>query len=312
MSVSKLEVALAKLRDFRPSLEKVVRRLTEYERMVERREQEQLILLCAQFANALEEAGRMAELRRRNSLLLRMTRPDSQLAEYRRRIISHIIRYQRGSPEIYDCEFGSEPESGFAPIGSLFSPHAVENALDDCRRLEQLGWEDGDWGIDLLDKQLWNLKRKAQKYHLWGIHIIMTCYRAHRPELGDRDLFSRLHTFLPDLHECAQAVQEAAEDIVDQYSPQSNTRHSVDFRSVVWFGIPYTFTPNQAACVRVLWEAWENATPEVGQETILAKAGAEGKRLSDVFKRHPAWGALIVQGSTKGTYRFQKPDHRAE
>jgi hypothetical protein len=224
MPLSKLEAALTKLRAFRPSSEKVlVRRLTESERMIEHREQEELILLCARFATALEEAGGMAELRRRNSLLLWMTRPGSRLAEYRRGIISYIIQYQRGLPEIYDCEFGSEPEFGFAPIRSLFSPHALENALDDCRKLEQLGWEDGDWGIDLLEEQLWKLKRKAQKYHLWGSHIIMTCYRAHRPELGDRGLLRELHLFLPDLHECVQAVQEAAEDIVDRYSQRNQS-----------------------------------------------------------------------------------------
>jgi hypothetical protein len=59
----------------------------------------------------------------------------------------------------------------------------------------------------------------------------------------------------------------------------------------------------------VLWEAWENGTPELGQETILEhpEVEAESKRLVDVFKGHPAWGKMIVTGHTAGTYRLAEP-----
>jgi hypothetical protein len=86
-------------------------------------------------------------------------------------------------------------------------------------------------------------------------------------------------------------------------------RHSIDFRSVHWFGADHTFSATQAACVQVLWEAWENGTPEVGQATILEhpEVEAESKRLVDVFKGHPAWGTMIVKGRTAGAYRLAGP-----
>lgn len=84
-------------------------------------------------------------------------------------------------------------------------------------------------------------------------------------------------------------------------------RHSDDFRSVHWHGIDYSFTATQAACVRVLWEAMENGTPEVGKDTILEKAGSETSRLDDIFRNSPAWGTMIVSGSRRGTKRLADP-----
>jgi hypothetical protein len=86
-------------------------------------------------------------------------------------------------------------------------------------------------------------------------------------------------------------------------------RHSVDFRSVHWFGTDYTFTPTQAGCIKVLWEAWENDTPDIGQAAILVhlEIDSECKRLVDVFKNHPAWKSMVVKGATAGAYRLAKP-----
>jgi len=91
-----------------------------------------------------------------------------------------------------------------------------------------------------------------------------------------------------------------------QGKPLHPARHSADFRSVHWYGDNYTFSPTQAACVKVLWMAWENGTPELGQETILEhpEVEAESKRLVDVFKGHPAWSRMIVKGNTAGAYRL--------
>jgi hypothetical protein len=94
-------------------------------------------------------------------------------------------------------------------------------------------------------------------------------------------------------------------------------RHSTDYRSVVWFGTSYYFTPTQAACVKVLWREWANGTPEVGEDTVLEdhEVEADAKRLIDVFRDrksparyHPAWGSMIVPGSTKGAYRLNPPE----
>src|SRR4051794_14526120 len=85
--------------------------------------------------------------------------------------------------------------------------------------------------------------------------------------------------------------------------PCREPRHSIDYRSV-WLpghGV-LTFTGAQAPCVRLLWEAWENKTPEVSVATVLAAAGGEARRLKDVFRlrvsgrlvTHTALGLLIV------------------
>jgi hypothetical protein len=103
-------------------------------------------------------------------------------------------------------------------------------------------------------------------------------------------------------------VQAAAPAHPARHSPfAQDTRHSPDFTSVIWFGISYSFTPGQAAIVRRLWEAWENGTPELNQQAILEDAGLESKRLSDLFKKHPAWKVMIVAGRTRGSFRLAPP-----
>lgn len=93
----------------------------------------------------------------------------------------------------------------------------------------------------------------------------------------------------------------------------SPTRHSPDFRSAHWYGDDYAFTGNQAAVVKILWEAWKNGTPEVSDAHLLTKAESDCKRLADVFrdartgKHHDAWDKMIVSGTTKGTRRLNPP-----
>jgi len=94
--------------------------------------------------------------------------------------------------------------------------------------------------------------------------------------------------------------------------PESDAAHSPDFRSVHWFGRDYSFTATQAACVKVLWEAWQNQTPEVGDQTVLEKVEANSERLDHVFRlrgraQHPAWGKMIVAGATKGSHQLAPP-----
>lgn len=89
--------------------------------------------------------------------------------------------------------------------------------------------------------------------------------------------------------------------------PRARRSASIDFRSVHWYGDSYTFTATQAACVKVLWEALDNGTEEVGQAIVLTEAGSECERLAPLFIGHPAWGVMIVTGSRKGSYRLQVP-----
>ena len=97
---------------------------------------------------------------------------------------------------------------------------------------------------------------------------------------------------------------------------EAPARHSPDFRSVHWFGSDYDFTATQAACVSVLWAAWEQGTPDVGEQAILTHktVDANSTRLIDVFRArkpekgsHMAWGRMIASGATKGAYRLNPP-----
>lgn len=82
--------------------------------------------------------------------------------------------------------------------------------------------------------------------------------------------------------------------------------HSPDFVTVRWEGeaLP-PFTPLQAACVRVLWEAWMRRTPAISLEAIREAAGsaADRFRVDVTFRDHPAWGKMIVRVG-KGRYRL--------
>lgn len=89
---------------------------------------------------------------------------------------------------------------------------------------------------------------------------------------------------------------------------QPEARHSPDYRSVVWYGRAYAFTATQAAIVSLLWEAWAQGTPDVGVEHLLLAAGADTKRLTHLFRGHPARNVMIGPGVTKGTVRLVAPD----
>lgn len=108
-----------------------------------------------------------------------------------------------------------------------------------------------------------------------------------------------------------RAPQESTDKQGDKQSAQGNNRepsHSPDYRSVNWYGEKYTFSAMQAACVRVLWENWEQGTPVVGEQTILVTADSSSERLRDVFgKDHAAWGTLI-QPSGKGAFKLTEPE----
>jgi hypothetical protein len=87
---------------------------------------------------------------------------------------------------------------------------------------------------------------------------------------------------------------------------------SSDFRSCRWGTEQFTFTTQQAACVQVLWESRRRGTPDVSQITVLeeagsAMAGSRKPRLRDLFRKHAAWGTMIVQGHARGTCRVADP-----
>jgi hypothetical protein len=91
-------------------------------------------------------------------------------------------------------------------------------------------------------------------------------------------------------------------------------KHSLDFCTVVWNGVEHSFSPLQAAIVRVLWNALVNDTPDVHAATLLEEADSNLKesRLDPLFFRHPAWKTMIVRGKRRGTYRLDPTAHLDE
>ena len=97
----------------------------------------------------------------------------------------------------------------------------------------------------------------------------------------------------------------------DAAPDRTQAAHNEDFHTVHWFGTEYHFTHTQAACVKALWQAWLDGTPEVSGQTILEAADSSSNRLSQVFGRNqPAWRTMIVRGEKKGTYRLNVPEKR--
>jgi hypothetical protein len=86
------------------------------------------------------------------------------------------------------------------------------------------------------------------------------------------------------------------------------TSHGPDFRSVIWNSKPYSFTRQQSRAVGILWELWENGTPEVGEDHLLKTIQSTEPTLRDVFRDHKAWGTMIVVGKTDGAYQLEDMD----
>ena len=112
-----------------------------------------------------------------------------------------------------------------------------------------------------------------------------------------RDLAARLAVEQPEL-------LPAVARLLERLAP---CQAGAGFTCVRWHGAAYTFGPMQARIVRVLWEAWERGVPDVDQRWLLNEAGSDSDRLLDVFRGHPAWGAMIAGGAVRGTYRLADP-----
>lgn len=134
-----------------------------------------------------------------------------------------------------------------------------------------------------------------------------TGFLWHRSLFIPKDNATTLVNTLRHVAEMARA-ELTAEKPTETERKTEPTRHSIDFRSVHWFGNDYNFTPNQAAAVKILWAAWENGTPDIGGDTLATNVESESRRARDIFKGHPAFGSMIKAGQTKGTYRLVEPD----
>jgi hypothetical protein len=82
--------------------------------------------------------------------------------------------------------------------------------------------------------------------------------------------------------------------------------HSEDFRSWQVNDDYFVLTTRQTQVAEVLFEAYENKTPELSSEYILDRIGSESDSatLRDIFRNSKAWNNLIVKGSRRDMYRL--------
>jgi hypothetical protein len=107
-----------------------------------------------------------------------------------------------------------------------------------------------------------------------------------------------------DVDWLADILREVEADLASSMLP--NAKHSRDFRSVRWFGTAYSFTGRQAQVVEILWDAWEQGAPEVGEGFLCEKAGQSGEtKLTNLFRDHPAGGTMIVDRVTDSPKKLQ-------
>ena len=178
--------------------------------------------------------------------------------------------------------------------GNHRSPTDREALLADSVRLSVLNDRCGeltstDRRIIAKDPNWKNLRRECR-----FLDQIDFSYRLYRELVAD----SRVPESA--IYRLSPVVRGGAE----QEQTSQASAHSPDFASVIWYGNQHTFTPTQAACVKILWEAWESGTPEVDQAYILTSAGSECQRLRDLFRKSTAWGTMIRKGKMKSSFRL--------
>ena len=113
--------------------------------------------------------------------------------------------------------------------------------------------------------------------------------------------------FTPAQHQEIQLEQRKAGG-VGLREEMKGFRHSDDFRSINKDGREFTLTPNQAHVVQMLFEAWENKTPDLGQAHIIEEVSPDTstKRLRDLFKTNLAAWKELIETVKKGTFRLKK------
>ena len=111
---------------------------------------------------------------------------------------------------------------------------------------------------------------------------------------GKLELEQRVQTALqPDLPPISETSSE---------SPEFG--HSADYRRVDWQGKKFRFSPMQSRVVRLLHEEFKEGRDELGAAVLLDGSDSTGEYVRDIFRRHCAWGTLIIAGESKGTHKL--------
>ena len=107
-------------------------------------------------------------------------------------------------------------------------------------------------------------------------------------------------------------VEKIAQEAPQPDSPPSSETssespefgHSADYRRVDWQGKKFRFSLMQSRVVRLLHEEFKEGRDELGAAVLLEGSDSLGKYLRDIFRRHCAWGTLIIKGEGKGTHKL--------
>jgi len=81
--------------------------------------------------------------------------------------------------------------------------------------------------------------------------------------------------------------------------------HSDDYSFMLWGDEEFHFNKRQAAAVSRLHAAYLKNMPELHEHSIEDSAGWAPGPLGQNFKKHAAWGKLIIPGKGTGTYRLK-------
>ena len=110
---------------------------------------------------------------------------------------------------------------------------------------------------------------------------------------------------LLEVEKIAQTAPQPDPPPISEPSPElQEFGHSADYRRVDWRGKRFHFSPMQSQVVSLLHEEFKEGRDELGDAVLLEGSDSTGRYLRDIFRRHCAWGTLIIAGESKGTHKL--------
>ena len=189
----------------------------------------------------------------------------------------------------------------FARYGELVYPTAHELAWNFAR---------GVWSVARMvcDEALVSVTGKLPSRDGYALDsaLLWEHRQIIRDRLGDQNLINAGEVEAMIRLEHARAV--ATLEPIVKPSTKPDVAHSDDFTSVRWHGTTYEFNKTQAHCISLLWPEWEKGKCGLSEKTIGKAISSQNDnfRLVHTFRKHPAWGTVIVQAG-KGCYRLEAP-----
>lgn len=224
---------------------------------------------------------------------------------------------------VFDADDGPDQVEAFANLlktATSNPPGAIEPLLHALKMLNRLRtcWDTAVAYLSSLDERLTDEALRLHCVVAEGLARLnaKNCKNALVEKLDA--LFPDSAHPLPELHDFRGPNE------------RSPARHSSDFRCVHWFGKHYSFSENQAKIVSLLWLCWENGPPYVSDHSLVSEDGPSARqirlvskyrfldeiiptpgtrRLTLLFKGHPAWGEMIVRGNRFRNTRMLIPPH---